>query len=379
MKILLFDMDGVLLEPHAYHDALKETVALVGQALGIADVSLTAEDIAAFEAAGVTSEWDSAAICAALLLDARWQVDPQAAFPKSLTAPLSPLRVPQPDFRAFVAAMDVGVTEGALPGERAWRRLANDGRVYTPRQRAEMEAILHRARRIEASLTMQVFQELILGSDAFEEIYQLPPQLGVVSYLQTRDRSLLSDDLRARLLNGLERREYAAAIMTNRPTRTPDGASGTPEGEAGARLVGLEALPMVGWGALTWVAPRYGQNPQRLCKPSPIHTLSALLHARGILLEEALLHAAALTLDARSSSLWRMLDGAEVWVYEDAVSGLLSLIQAREVLSRLGVRLDIHLVGISRSPIKRRALEEAGARLYASLAEGLMDTIFLAE
>ena len=30
MRILIFDMDGVLIEPHGYHRALKETVRLAG-------------------------------------------------------------------------------------------------------------------------------------------------------------------------------------------------------------------------------------------------------------------------------------------------------------------------------------------------------------
>ncbi|RMD92033.1 MAG: hypothetical protein D6814_17515, partial [Calditrichaeota bacterium] len=68
MNIFLFDMDGVLLTPVGYHKALKQTVERVGQMLGFAGVELTTEEIAAFEAAGVTSEWDTAAICSALLL-----------------------------------------------------------------------------------------------------------------------------------------------------------------------------------------------------------------------------------------------------------------------------------------------------------------------
>ncbi len=377
MKILLFDMDGVLLEPHGYHDALKETVARVARALGIEGVSLTAEDIAAFEAVGVTSEWDSAAICAALLLDARWQVDPQATLPRRLATPLPPLDVPRPDFRAFVTELDTGLLEGALPGERAWRHLSRDGRAYTSRQRATMEAVLLNARQIEASFTMQVFQELVLGSRVFEEVYRLPSQLaGVESYLQTRDRSLLDDGLRGRLFDGLERGEFAAAVMTNRPTRTPDGASGTPEGEMGAQLVGLDVLPLVGWGALTWLAPRCGEGPQRLCKPSPIHALSALLHALGVPLETALDDAAALVLEGRPSERWGALHGAEAWVFEDAANGLFSLAGAQQVLARLGVRLNIQRVGISTSVVKREALAAAGARLYTSLSEGLMDALF---
>ena len=49
MRILLFDLDGVLLEPRGYHRALRETVTLVGQWLGYRRVTLTPEDIELFE------------------------------------------------------------------------------------------------------------------------------------------------------------------------------------------------------------------------------------------------------------------------------------------------------------------------------------------
>ena len=46
MKILLFDMDGVLLEPNGYHLALKETVRLVSRSMGFEDFLLSDQDIA---------------------------------------------------------------------------------------------------------------------------------------------------------------------------------------------------------------------------------------------------------------------------------------------------------------------------------------------
>ena len=58
MKILLFDMDGVLLESLGYHIALQETVRIMANSLGFGDLTLSADDIAAFEAGGINKEWD---------------------------------------------------------------------------------------------------------------------------------------------------------------------------------------------------------------------------------------------------------------------------------------------------------------------------------
>ena len=81
MKFLLFDMDDVLLMPGAYHRALQQTVRLVAAALGYGELNLSQGDIQAFEAAGVYSEWDTSAICAALMLENAWTFDPAIQLP----------------------------------------------------------------------------------------------------------------------------------------------------------------------------------------------------------------------------------------------------------------------------------------------------------
>jgi hypothetical protein len=73
MQILLFDMDSVLLTPMGYYRALQETVRLVAAGLGFDARPLTQEEIEQFEAAGVTSEWESSAICTCLMLRQAWR------------------------------------------------------------------------------------------------------------------------------------------------------------------------------------------------------------------------------------------------------------------------------------------------------------------
>jgi hypothetical protein len=73
MQILMLDMDSVLLTPMGYYRALQETVRLVAAALGYTGRHLTRDEIEGFEAAGVTSEWESSAICACLFLRQAWR------------------------------------------------------------------------------------------------------------------------------------------------------------------------------------------------------------------------------------------------------------------------------------------------------------------
>jgi len=68
MDILIFDMDGVLVKPEGYHRALQETVRLAGISTQYGEVQLTDNQIAQFEALGISSEWHSSALCMAVMV-----------------------------------------------------------------------------------------------------------------------------------------------------------------------------------------------------------------------------------------------------------------------------------------------------------------------
>ena len=75
-KILLFDMDGILLEPGGYRQSMKASVRRISLALGMAAFELSSDQIAHFEALTITNEWDTLAISTALMLLEVWRVDP---------------------------------------------------------------------------------------------------------------------------------------------------------------------------------------------------------------------------------------------------------------------------------------------------------------
>ncbi|NOY99179.1 MAG: hypothetical protein GXP40_08255, partial [Chloroflexi bacterium] len=359
--ILLFDMDSVLLTPRGYHLALQETVARVGRLLGYRAAVLSEEDIASLEAAGVSSEWDSSAICTALLLDSLWEACPSFTLPTDLSAPPPRHRIPPPEFRPFIARLAEPGLRSLPPLARAERLLLEDAGVRSPAQRDAIRQILQNARRIERSLTHRVFQELVLGSKAFTQTYGLTPWLDVESYLLRHDRPTLTGPMRTKLLQWLQHPSHRAAIFTNRPNRPPEGLFGTPEAEIGAQTAGLEAIPIVGWGDMTWLGGRRDADPQTLIKPSSIHALAAMLRALDVQREEALVAAAALVLDGRTAPVWEGLRGAQVYAFEDTAAGLRSAAGAQEMLHSVGISLTVHLLGVAEAEQKRRALETVGA------------------
>ena len=69
-KIVLFDLDGVLLKPGGYRASVHATMEYFLRQMGMEHANLQEKDIALLESMGVTSEWDMVPISLALVLDA---------------------------------------------------------------------------------------------------------------------------------------------------------------------------------------------------------------------------------------------------------------------------------------------------------------------
>ena len=372
MRLLLFDLDGVLIEPRGYHKALRETAALVGRWLGYRGVTLTREDIELFESVDVTSEWDSASICVALLLRDAWTISPNFMLPSAPPSPHPPTHdLPVPDFQAFFRSEQMAPERGTPPTLLAERSLLSDGRDYTQAQVAALRGMLRGARQIHGSLTHRLFQELVLGSQVFRDTYRMQPLLPSRGSLLAHDRCTLPAAARERLLAWLEQADHYAAVFTNRPSQGPNSAFEAPEAELGLAAAELEQLPLVGRGGLAWLAEQRGLAPDRLLKPSAAHALAALRRATGESLEAALQAAAALTLDEQADPGWQVFAGAEIFVFEDSVKGLQSIRAAQGRLASLGVTFQPILLGATKSPRKRRGLEAGGAQVFFDLEQAL--------
>ncbi len=372
MKILLLDMDDVLLKPEGYHRALQETVRLVAACLGYSSVNLSEADIRAFEASGVYSEWDTAAICAALLLENAWKLDPsihllQHANQQTAAAhSLAP-----PDFRHFARLLGKPELLPLRPLERAERLLLSHGNTYSADQQDQLRHILRSARSAEGSLTHCTFQELVLGSQVYTQVYALPAVLNTPSYLTLYDRPLITPKCAQELIRWLDHPGRRAAIFTSRPSQPLPGVFSTPEAELGAKLVGLEKIPILGLGGLLWLSKQRQAGPQAFVKPSTVHVLSALLLSQGNPLETCLVEAARLALDGTLSPIWKPLQGAWVAVLDDSPAGLESARSAAEHLHAAGIALEMRLYGVAGNFDKAAALRNLGAETLTAVTTAL--------
>jgi hypothetical protein len=363
-NIILFDMDGVLLTPGGYHESLKASVKRIGKALGVPNVELRHDQIARFESLSVTNEWDSLAICTALMLTHVWKQDENVRLtslePFSYSIVASP-----PNFDEFLYHFtDVG----DLPGHRAYDIILDENPHLNLSQREYLSDILHKCRDIYHSATLPAYQETVLGSEVFHKTYGLEPQIGIESYLLQHDRPILTPENLSSLQEWLLLPTNAIGIMTNRPCLSPDGYISSPEAELGAQLIGLDRLPLLGSSMLAWYAQTCHELPRHTYfKPHPVHALALLSMCTGTPIRKALEHAVSLTNHSGDVTHWSFLDQTRIFIFEDSVKGLESGLLAKELLSELGIHVELSLIGVSNQPVKRLALKKVADNVLSDI------------
>jgi hypothetical protein len=362
MDILIFDMDGVLLQPRGYHKALQETVRLAGQSLGLENVLLTDAQIAKFEALGISSEWHSSALCLAAM------TMQQQTGMISQNHGKEPILLVLEDLFQLIAAQPLDMPALAR-GLIAIENLAD--KYHLPA--TVVREIVENSEAISSSLTMNYFQELILGSKVYSKTYQKPSRLNQDSYLLQFDRNKLAVDLSEKIRRRRMNSSFGAAVMTNRPSSGPPGFAGAPDAQMGIELVGLSGIPVIGYGEILWLAEHTGSSSGTLNKPSWVHALAAILTGSGWELDQSLEFVSNLYLQTQSALPGDLayLNDSTIIVFEDTPAGIVAVQKAGDLLDGLGVKVQIHKIGISAEETKRNALVAEGAQVFEDINSAL--------
>lgn len=387
MNIFLFDLDGVVIHPGGYRAAFKSTVRRIARGLGFDSRSCAIDDetIEAFESCGITSEWDSTPICLAALVLEAWrtgqEVDLPSDFDWTLTGSLAPGRaVDPPDFRALARRVAQARRPDELAAEAALRLLLDDAATLTnadgrlPALERALAGLLAHSRVFPASPTLLVFQHYSLGSRAFEQTYGVPPRFDTPSCIQLHDRPGITPASKEAVLERVRSGRLSAAIYTLRPSRPPRELNErlvgyAPEAELALELVGLDELPLISQGRLSWLEALVGARPDAFAKPSPVHALAAVLAAVTRNEMDSLRAAHALAIDGRVTPAFDALRGGPLHlnVFEDAPGGVRGTLAAAEILTQTGLDVRVSAWGVTTSPEKARALESLGARVFPDL------------
>ena len=352
MEILIFDMDGVLLEAKGYHRALQETVRLAGEHLALSNLQLTQEQIHTFESIGISSEWHSSALCMAFL---------QIQILSGVTSPSLSLDA------LFSTLQDQPLERPAID------RCRGAIEFLCERYQVDSKWVLStitQSEDIDRSLTMQWFQELVLGSTAYQERYNKPGRFNSNSYLRMYDIPLLSPQNAEKITYQIDGRRCGAAIMTNRPSSGPSGFSGSPEAELGLELIQLSRIPVTGYGDISWLAEDRQAVPGTLVKPNPTHALAAILGSLHLEKTNSLRQSLINPVQWPREIL-KLLQGGTITVFEDPPAGLASVINAGKVLRDAGIVVDIRPFGVTKDKTKKIALEAHGAKVFPDINTAL--------
>lgn len=352
MDLLIFDMDGVLLEANGYHRALQRTVQLSAEHLNLKNIHLTQDQIHTFESLGISSEWHSSALCMAFL-------------EIQLCAGTSTPSLDLSQLYSAIQNQPFNLPARQRAGKALREVCAHFGVDYE-----EVRDRIEESEYIERSPTMAWFQELVLGSQVFLDRYKKDAQLNTPSYLEVHDRPLISNANADLISHWSVNGGLGAAIMTNRPSAGPGEFGGSPEAELGRDLVGLGKIPLIGYGEISWLADQIKIDPDELSKPNPCHALAAIFIALGFP-KETSLKASLGDFGVLDQGLIGKLEGKTITVFEDTPAGIRSVTAAGQLLVQQGTEVDIRSIGIASSEVKIAALEAAGARVVSEIDSGL--------
>jgi hypothetical protein len=371
--LLLFDVDGVLIEDGGYYAALVATLNYFNELMGGHPIDFDSPMRDQFQSRGYVNEWDLCPLCAGILI-----IDTLARHPDLVLRPapfedflrqFRGVNVPQLKNVARPYLEQIDLLSGK-PVERARDMLLDalarlslrdDTRAATENLLREMFSQTHD---VDHAPVTQIFQELVIGSKLYAESYQLPPRFAAPSVLATEDRSLISAAVQAKLAKWAAADRVKVCVYTARPSLPPSDDPDhisligySPEAELGMQLLGMD-YPLIATGRVQWLAARVNVPFESVTKPAPIQALAAI--GAALTREEANSLLAAHALVARRELIGPLAHLKDrmthVWIVEDGILGLQATHGAIDLLKQSGLEIHAHAIGIATGGPKAAAL-----------------------
>jgi hypothetical protein len=396
-RAFIFDIDGVLVDPKGYRAAVRATQAYFTHAIELDDGVLVDDDIyALFEACRVTSEWDMVPLALAILLEKILEAHPELNRVNDLETCMQAIRrIPadrlpnEIDYRTTILAFSKYLNPQNFPAYQVLKlaqsirsnveQSSESGLPIFPilAQTPILEILLAHTRDIYRSPTTRLFQQFSLGSQAFEQTYGLVSEVETPSFLLEYDQPLISQNMGQRLAQLNRSGDLALCAYTMRPSLPPNEArveirGYSPEAEMALQLVNLTDIPMIGYGRIHYLAQQVGWPAEKLLKPSPVQAIAAILAAASRD-ELSALYTALKVYQGITEALDSLPPGDEIIVsiFEDSAGGIEAMQLAGDLLTRAGMKIQIHAYGISNHPEKRATLQRYQIPIFQSTEEAV--------
>ncbi len=387
--VILFDLDGVLLQSGGYISAMNATIKYLCDRMGLNDL---APDIAvhhSFESQGISSEWDMTAICLAIVFEKLSEEYGIDYLPRSIQEILNgnlqhAKKISGIDYQSVVDHLRIHLVPGKPPAESLLiSEIQTKSSNFFPNlSKTDLFLeLMENSQDLENNLVTRLIENHVIGDSLYEAIFQTQPLVKTMPFLKMFDRVILSNDHRDRLLNFQKKAKSKSCIFTARPSIPPKsclakGIHYCPEAEMGIELVGLESLPFIGFGNLQSWAYQNGQSPFSFLKPHPLQALTAIFTAFDTNECNAIDLAYGLLNNGNSTQVEqtvRSLLPAEITlsVFEDIVNGLEATKKATEILNKIGLNVQTSYFGIANDPSKAKSLQRFGAKVFDSINSAL--------
>jgi hypothetical protein len=367
-RIILLDIDGVLVQPGGYRAALRATVRhFIDPGFQIQEELLTE-----MEKRGISSEWDMSPFIIAAYWDDILSRQPMPNLPSDVQVAARDIqnqrRVEPP---RYLAIPEFVLVSGQYPVEAALHAGCFSSIPFDLRKNLLIET-----RNVHKSRSMQIFQHYSLGSRSFSETYNVRAEFETDSLLLKHDLSKIDDKIRG----VLRRNKNHIAGFTARPSHPPREVDGSnlgyaPEAELALELVDMKDIPLIAFGKLEYIALQHQLDPATLVKPSPYQALAATLAAwTG---EE--LSALQAAFDWQSTGVLNgffkeLPKSFDLIVVEDTMGGIRSVLAAGELLLKAGFGVTVHPLGLtSGSSAKVEAFTQAGVQYFENWEELIAD------
>lgn len=351
-RIILLDIDGVLIQPYGYRAALRATVQRF-----VGEYHIEEDLLTELEKRGISSEWDMSPLIIAAYWEGVLSRQPMSGLSDDVAAAAKQIQVQKTMTTKQLHIPEFELAAGQYPAETAFQ-----AGCFASIPEALRKNLLTESRDVRKSETFRTFQHFTLGSKNYQKTYQLPAEFEAESFLLTEDTSNINVEIIARL----KYPNNHLAAFTARPSHPPRGVEISvgyaPEAELALELVGMADLPLMAFGKLEYIAARHGLDPAALIKPSPFQALAGVLAAwTGDELSALQAAYAWQSTGMLNGSFSELPKSFELIVVEDTLGGIRSARAAGEILQKAGFEVSVRAFGLTSGiQAKAAAFRKAG-------------------